>query len=141
MLRHNPLASTVPGPLDYAFSVSDHDQTDQNTMVHGNSSMIRLILLYYAITSLENPFAHLLTECTLLTISWEGNYKEGIETSLKNAPRLSRLCLGYNPLTSDILVSPNIMNMRDLVLWILRAGAVRVYDDLMGQRTNTAKFN
>ena len=32
------------------------------------------------------------------------------------------------------------MNMRDFVLWIARR-AVRVYNDLTGQRTNTAKLN
>ena len=33
------------------------------------------------------------------------------------------------------------MYMRDFVLWLARPGAVRVLNDLMGQRTNTAKFN
>ena len=43
--------------------------------------------------------------------------QRGNRNKLQNA---SQLCLGYSPLTSAIMVSPNIMNMRDFVLWIAR---------------------
>ena len=47
--------------------------------------------------------------------------QRGNRNTLQNAPQL---CLGYSPLTSAItraiIVSPNIMNMRDFVLWIAR---------------------
>ena len=36
----------------------------------------------------------------------------------KQASNAPQLCLGYSPLTSAIIVSPTIINMRDFVLWI-----------------------
>ena len=57
------------------------------------------------------------SECiSLLIISWN-KITIGNGNKLQNAPQL---CLGYSSLTSAIIVSPNVMYMRDFVLWIAR---------------------
>ena len=50
VLCHSP---PLPGLLDHALLVLNHDRTDRNTLVHSNSSVIQL-LLYDVITTLAN---------------------------------------------------------------------------------------
>ena len=49
----------------------------------------------------------------MISVMAENNITTGNGNKLQNAPQL---CLGYSPPTSAIIVSPNIMYMRDFVL-------------------------
>ena len=56
VLHHNP---PFPGLPDHAKPVLIHDRNDHNrktngALVHGNSSVIRVLLLHYKLTSLLN---------------------------------------------------------------------------------------
>ena len=64
----------------------------------------------------EEPFVPSVYENTL-SISWEENNKRESKQASRRTSALSRL---YYPLTSAIIISPSIMNMRDFVSWITR---------------------
>ena len=89
----------------------------------------------YMITYMYSVFSKTTTKYVWYSLGIK--YQPGMDTSLKTHHSYVSAIV-HRPLLLYSL--SNIMYMRDFVLWTVSAPAqsVRIYNDLMGQRTNTA---
>ena len=67
-------------------------------------------------------------------------YQTGNGHNLENAPQLYVLAMVHRPLLLYSLAKHHV-HARFRIVNSTPAQSVRVYNDLLGQRTNTAKFN